>query len=327
MSAALSSARPPGSAKASAPSIERSPHARSGALHAAAVRAASMASRSIDGPMPWRCPGPALLSAATFPASTTSRPSSRRALPGALASRPMPTGRRGGRGRQLGIARQAVKCVAYAMSAGAGAVDRDALTRRTTSRAPQTIARGDVTRPWSRTPHPGGPAAYGGQDHFYLEGQIAIAGARDDGGLHVLSSTRTRPEVQHGVAHLLACRRQGRRRGAAHGGAFGRQGSQATTSRAIAALLPGAPADPSSCGWRATDNMVTTASATISCSTGSRVRRRRSHPGLGCRRRPQRGKRRRPVVVGHDRALVPHRQLLRCADCLQRLSLPDQHGV
>jgi xanthine dehydrogenase large subunit len=44
----------------------------------------------------------------------------------------------------------------------------------------------------------------GGQDHFYLEGQIALAQPGEDGQIHVISSTQHPSEVQHLVAHMLA---------------------------------------------------------------------------------------------------------------------------
>ncbi len=43
----------------------------------------------------------------------------------------------------------------------------------------------------------------GGQDHFYLEGQIALATPQEDGDVHVYSSTQHPSEVQHLVAHVL----------------------------------------------------------------------------------------------------------------------------
>lgn len=43
----------------------------------------------------------------------------------------------------------------------------------------------------------------GGQDHFYLEGQIAVATPQEDGDVHVFSSTQHPSEVQHLVAHVL----------------------------------------------------------------------------------------------------------------------------
>ena len=43
----------------------------------------------------------------------------------------------------------------------------------------------------------------GGQDHFYLEGQIALAVPGEDDDVTVYSSTQHPSEVQHMVAHVL----------------------------------------------------------------------------------------------------------------------------
>jgi xanthine dehydrogenase large subunit len=78
----------------------------------------------------------------------------------------------------------------------------------------------------------------GGQDHFYLEGQIALASPGEASDMHVWSSTQHPTEVQHGVAHLLdlpfnAVTVEVRRMG----GAFGGKESQATIIAGIAAVL------------------------------------------------------------------------------------------
>jgi xanthine dehydrogenase large subunit len=78
----------------------------------------------------------------------------------------------------------------------------------------------------------------GGQDHFYLEGQIAIAIPQDDGSMLIHSSTQHPTEVQHIVAHALGvrdhsvtvqCRRMG--------GGFGGKESQPALVAAAAAIL------------------------------------------------------------------------------------------
>src|SRR5262249_22286578 len=78
----------------------------------------------------------------------------------------------------------------------------------------------------------------GGQDHFYLEGQIALAVPGEGVDMLVMSSTQHPTEVQHGVARLLALpfnavtvevRRMG--------GAFGGKEGQATIIAGIAAVL------------------------------------------------------------------------------------------
>lgn len=43
----------------------------------------------------------------------------------------------------------------------------------------------------------------GGQEQFYLEGQIAYAAPRENDGMHVWCSTQHPTEMQHAVAHML----------------------------------------------------------------------------------------------------------------------------
>jgi xanthine dehydrogenase large subunit len=83
-----------------------------------------------------------------------------------------------------------------------------------------------------------GTVVIGGQDHFYLEGQIAVAIPQDDGAMLVHSSTQHPTEVQHVVAHALGvgvhnvtvhCRRMG--------GGFGGKESQPALMAATAAIL------------------------------------------------------------------------------------------
>lgn len=83
-----------------------------------------------------------------------------------------------------------------------------------------------------------GTVLMGGQDHFYLEGQIAVAIPQEDGAMLVHSSTQHPTEVQHVVAHALGigahrvtvqCRRMG--------GGFGGKESQAGLIAAAAAVL------------------------------------------------------------------------------------------
>ena len=47
-----------------------------------------------------------------------------------------------------------------------------------------------------------GTTVTGGQDHFYLEGQISLA-VPNEGGVHVYCSTQHPPEVQHAIAQIL----------------------------------------------------------------------------------------------------------------------------
>lgn len=77
----------------------------------------------------------------------------------------------------------------------------------------------------------------GGQEHFYLEGQVAMAIPGEDGDMRVLSSTQHPTEVQHVVAHVLGVPQHSvtvetRRMG----GGFGGKESQASQWGALAAL-------------------------------------------------------------------------------------------
>ncbi len=103
----------------------------------------------------------------------------------------------------------------------------------------QTMRRGDAAAALAAAPHRlRGRIAMGGQDHFYLEGQIAMAIPGEDQDMLVLSSTQHPTEVQHLVArslripdHAVVC--ETRRMG----GGFGGKESQASLIACIAALL------------------------------------------------------------------------------------------
>jgi xanthine dehydrogenase large subunit len=97
---------------------------------------------------------------------------------------------------------------------------------------------GDVTAALGNSPHRETGTLYiGGQEHFYLEGQIALAIPGEEGDLHIFSSTQHPSEVQHVVAHVLglpqaAITVEVRRMG----GGFGGKESQASAWAAYAAL-------------------------------------------------------------------------------------------
>jgi xanthine dehydrogenase large subunit len=101
------------------------------------------------------------------------------------------------------------------------------------------MARGDATTAIRRAPHRlRGQLRCGGQDHFYLEGQVSLAVPKEDGGTLVHCSTQHPGEVQMQVAHALGmhahdvtveCRRMG--------GAFGGKESQAALFACVAAIL------------------------------------------------------------------------------------------
>jgi xanthine dehydrogenase large subunit len=101
------------------------------------------------------------------------------------------------------------------------------------------LSRGDAAAAMARAPHRlNGSVDIGGQDHFYLEGQVAIAIPQEDGAMLVHSSTQHPTEVQNVVAHVLGrpahaitvqCRRMG--------GGFGGKESQPALIAAAAAVL------------------------------------------------------------------------------------------
>ena len=104
---------------------------------------------------------------------------------------------------------------------------------------PVHVARGDAQGALGRAPHRlAGTIRSGGQDHFYLEGQIALAIPLEGGAIHVHCSTQHPGEVQHMVAHALGiaahqvvveCRRMG--------GGFGGKETQMSLIACVAAIL------------------------------------------------------------------------------------------
>ena len=116
---------------------------------------------------------------------------------------------------------------------------REAIEKESFVLPSETMTRGDSAAAIARAAHRlQGSASLGGQDHFYLEGQVAMAVPREDGDLIVYSSTQHPGEVQQLVAEsigrqskdvVVECRRMG--------GAFGGKESQAALIACIAALM------------------------------------------------------------------------------------------
>jgi xanthine dehydrogenase large subunit len=106
---------------------------------------------------------------------------------------------------------------------------RSALANQSFVLPPVTVRRGDAAQALSQAPHQlTGRFEVGGQEHFYLEGQIAYSLPQGDGEWLIHSSTQHPGEVQHWVAHALGipnsqvtvqCRRMG--------GGFGGKETQA----------------------------------------------------------------------------------------------------
>ena len=114
----------------------------------------------------------------------------------------------------------------------------DALQRGQLTSPKQVIKRGCPAKAISEAKHRiTGEVSCGGQDHFYLEGQIALVVPQEDQDVLVYSSTQHPTEVQHGVAKVLglpvnAVTTETRRMG----GGFGGKESQATVIAALAAI-------------------------------------------------------------------------------------------
>ena len=121
-----------------------------------------------------------------------------------------------------------------------------ALERGQFTSPPQRIERGDPQTAIAAARHRiAGSLKCGGQDHFYLEGQIALAVPQEDGHMLVYSSTQHPTEAQHVIANVLglpanAVTTEARRLG----GGFGGKESQATAIAALAALAAAAAARP-----------------------------------------------------------------------------------
>ncbi|WP_431298312.1 xanthine dehydrogenase molybdopterin binding subunit [Tabrizicola sp. BL-A-41-H6] len=112
---------------------------------------------------------------------------------------------------------------------------------------PVIWAKGDAAAAIGKAAHVvEGTFEVGGQEHFYLEGQVAAALPQEGGDMIVHSSTQHPTEVQHKVAHALhlpmsAVRVEVRRMGGGFGGKES-QGNALAIACAVAARLTGRPA-------------------------------------------------------------------------------------
>jgi xanthine dehydrogenase large subunit len=121
----------------------------------------------------------------------------------------------------------------------------DAIAAGATVGKTTTMKKGGATQAIAHAPRRlAGEIAIGGQEHFYLEGQVAYAIPREDGML-VHSSTQNPTEVQHLVARVLgvadaAVAVEIRR----IGGGFGGKETQPANVACLAALLARATGRP-----------------------------------------------------------------------------------
>ncbi len=178
---------------------------------------------------------------------------------------------------------------------------------------PLTLQRGDAKAALARAPHRiTGKMAIGGQDHFYLEGQIAMAIPGEDDEVTVLSSTQHPSEIQHMVALVLGvpnnavtveCRRMG--------GAFGGKETQGNLFACVAAIVAKKTGRAAKIRPDRDDDMVITgkrhdfmADYAVGFDDDGRIQARRHH--LRRALRLLRGS----VRAGDRPGAVPRRQLL-----------------
>jgi xanthine dehydrogenase large subunit len=125
---------------------------------------------------------------------------------------------------------------------------------------PQIMARGDADAALASATHRlAGSLAMGGQEHFYLEGQAALAVPGEAGQIHVVSSTQHPSEVQHLIAVLLGLSSadvtvEVRRMG----GGFGGKETQAAAYAAACALVAHHTGRPAKIRADRDDDMVMT---------------------------------------------------------------------
>jgi xanthine dehydrogenase large subunit len=124
----------------------------------------------------------------------------------------------------------------------------------------RSIRRGDLERGFAEADHMlEGTWINGGQDHFYLESQAAIAIPGEYDQLTIHSSTQNPSEVQHVISHLLGItinkvnvltKRMG--------GGFGGKECQATHPAAMAALVAHKLKRPARIAYTKDDDMIVT---------------------------------------------------------------------
>ncbi|MBX2823638.1 MAG: xanthine dehydrogenase molybdopterin binding subunit [Gammaproteobacteria bacterium] len=127
-------------------------------------------------------------------------------------------------------------------------------------RPPHRMQRGDANAALAAAKNRlQGQVSIGGQEHFYLEGQAAVAKPEEDGGVQVYSSNQNPTEAQKLVAEVLHVpMRQVTIVTRRMGGGFGGKETQAAAPACLAALFAVRLQQPVSCRWSRHDDMVVT---------------------------------------------------------------------
>ncbi|WP_204508239.1 xanthine dehydrogenase molybdopterin binding subunit [Aestuariivirga litoralis] len=159
-------------------------------------------------------------------------------------------------------ARRAAKLAKVEIAAETPAVTvEDALAAKTSDVGePYQFLRRDPARTIAAAKHSVSESfRIGGQEHFYLEGQVSLAVPEEHGAVTVHCSTQHPSEVQHLVAHMLhipaalvtvECRRMG--------GAFGGKESQAAQWACLSALAARLTGRPAKCRLDRDEDMMLT---------------------------------------------------------------------
>ncbi len=136
--------------------------------------------------------------------------------------------------------------ISYAARPAILTIDQAMAANTRFEQGPVIWAKGDAAAAIATAPHRiDGSFDVGGQEHFYLEGQIAACLPQEDGGMMVLSSTQHPTEIQHKIAHALhlpmaSVRVEVRRMGGGFGGKES-QGNALAIACAVAAQTTGQP--------------------------------------------------------------------------------------
>lgn len=136
----------------------------------------------------------------------------------------------------------------------------EALEKQLFVAPPHVMKQGDAKSALTRAKHRhSGRMEIGGQDHFYLEGQISFAIPGEDGDVLLHCSTQHPSEVQHNIANVLgrpanAVTVEVRRMG----GGFGGKETQAMQWAALAAIVATKTGRPAKFRLDRDDDMVMT---------------------------------------------------------------------
>ena len=136
--------------------------------------------------------------------------------------------------------------ITYAEKPALLSVDQALAANSRFETGPVVWSKGDATAAIAAARHLiEGRMEVGGQEHFYLEGQVAAAVPQEGGDMLVYASTQHPTEVQHKVAHALhvpmhAVRVEVRRMGGGFGGKES-QGNALAIACALAARATGRP--------------------------------------------------------------------------------------